>query len=146
MAISRTDLLDYAAAKATGHATETELRSSLSRSYYAAFHALLPLLERLPASSKCKGNDVSHFEVMERLREWKVEEVCPDLLRFREVKSRVVRAMDLARAKRVVADYRLGQEVTLGDCKAQIERVKQIVRAADQFNSTVDAHLASRVG
>jgi len=131
MGISTSDLLAYAEKNAVDRSVEVELRSSMSRAYYAAFHALLPLVEVLPCSVKAKGEQISHFEVVERLSEWRVEDVCPALSQYRDVKGRLLRTMDAARAKRVMADYRLGQNVTLGEAVSQIKRVEQVLSSVN---------------
>lgn len=138
MAISRDELLAYAASIATDGCCEVAHRSSMSRAYYAAFHSMLPLVEMLPASAKSRGAEVTHVELTERLAEWKVAGVCAPLNRYKDVKARALRAMEAARAKRVVADYRLGQEVDASSCTAQLERVRQICRAADTLLEVVN--------
>lgn len=139
MSITEDDLLAYAKLLAANDAEECQLRSSMSRSYYAAFHALLPLVEQLPPSAKCRGREITHVEVTERLVEWKVDNVCPDLLSYRDVKARAQRAMDTARGKRVIADYRLSNEVTYSDAVGQIHRVEQVIRAAKTLVGVVQA-------
>lgn len=73
MAITVDDLKAYAAALACGESDETQLRSSMSRAYYAAFHAALPLADRLPASAGGRNMDhITHHELSVRLTEWDV--------------------------------------------------------------------------
>lgn len=129
MAITACDLAENAHAQIRNAQGEVDLRAAISRSYYSAFHSLLPLAELLPRSAKAKGNDVSHFELTERLVEWNVKDCCPALAPYRDIKARVQRAMDAARAKRIVADYRLGADITIDDAKGQVARVEIIRRA-----------------
>lgn len=143
MSISRNELIEYAKQHAGMECSEVVLRSSVSRAYYAAFHALLPLVELLPPSAKSYGVKMTHSEVTERLSEWKVAEVCPQLGGYREIKGRALRAMETARAKRVIADYRLGHTVNAEECAAQLVRVQQIVRAADTLIDVVSGPLQS---
>ncbi|WHL17627.1 hypothetical protein [Stenotrophomonas acidaminiphila] len=130
MAITAADLLAHAEAQLDSAGGEVDLRASIGRSYYAAFHSLLPLVEMLPPSRTFKGGQVSHFELMQRLSEWKVDGVCVELESYREFKATTLRAVDSARAKRVIADYRLGATVSTQDARTQIARVNQICRAA----------------
>jgi hypothetical protein len=146
MAISRNELIDFAEQHAGSECSEVMMRSSISRAYYAAFHALLPLVELLPPSSKCRGLDVTHVEVTERISEWKVGGVCPQLNDFRDVKGRALRAMETARAKRVIADYRLGHDVNGQECAAQLVRVRQVVRAADTLLGVVNGKSLESAG
>lgn len=139
MSITEDDLLSYAKSLATQGANECQLRASMSRSYYAAFHSLLPLVEQLPPSAKSKGKEVTHVEVTERLVEWNVGAVCSALSGYRDVKARAQRAMDTARAKRVIADYRLTHEISHSDAMAQINRVDQVIRAARTLVGVVQA-------
>lgn len=146
MAISRNELIDYAEQHAGLECSEVVLRSSVSRAYYAAFHALLPLVELLPPSSKSRGSNVTHAEVTERISEWRVSDVCPQLGDYREIKGRALRAMETARAKRVIADYRLGHTVSAQECAAQLVRVQQIVRSADALLDVVNRNPLESVG
>ncbi|HBG88889.1 MAG TPA: hypothetical protein DDX20_01545 [Stenotrophomonas sp.] len=139
MSITEDDLLGYAKSLAEQGADECQLRASMSRSYYAAFHALLPLVELLPPSAKARGREVTHVEVTERLVEWKVDDVCVELSSFRDIKARAQRAMDTARSKRVIADYRLGNDVNHSDAMGQIHRVEQVIRAAKTLVGVVEA-------
>ncbi len=123
-------MLAHARAQASAAQGEVDLRASVSRAYYSAFHTLLPLAELLPPSNKSKGRDVSHVELTERLVEWKVEAFCPQLSGYRDIKARAQRAMDTARGKRIIADYRLGVEVSKEDAFGQIARTELISRAA----------------
>lgn len=141
MAITACDLLGHAEAQLCGAPDEVTLRASISRSYYSAFHSLLPLVERLPRSKRAKGSDISHFEVTERLVEWDVRAICPELDGYRDIKARAQRAMDAARAKRVIADYRLGATVTVQDAAGQIARVEQIRRAATTLLAVADGRV-----
>lgn len=138
MAIKEDDLLTYAKSLASEDASECQLRASMSRSYYAAFHSLLPLVQELPPSANAVGRDVNHFEVTERLVEWRVESLCPALKGYRDIKARAQRAMDAARAKRIIADYRLGQDVSFADTLGQINRVEQVIRATHNLLAVVE--------
>lgn len=130
MAISACDLRDHASAQISCAQNEVELRASISRAYYSAFHTLLPLVEALPPSRKSKGVEVTHVELTERLVEWDVKDICPTLTQYRDVKARAQRAMDTARGKRIIADYRLGMDVSVADAQGQIARVDLIRRTA----------------
>lgn len=136
MAITVADLKAYAAALACSESDETQLRSSMSRAYYAAFHAALPLAERLPESVGGRSMDhITHHELSARLSEWKVSGAEPRLARLRKTAGALASAMNSSRAARVKADYKLSVQVELAEAIAQGQRTKQILRILGQIET-----------
>lgn len=139
MPIACTDLRQYGKALAAADSSETQLRSSVSRSYYAAFHALMPFVQLLPKSQDCKAETelVSHHEMSQRLSEWKTDGVHVKLAGMKTIKGQIVRTLDAARAMRVKADYHLKGLITLGDAQTQHERANQLIRMSVQLDSMI---------
>lgn len=140
MPISPSDLKELAKELAVVQSDEVKLRASASRAYYSAFHALLPIISALPASTSCPigVKHVTHEEMSQRLQEWQVASVFPALASLKVTKSQVRRALDVCRAVRVVADYRLKETVSLGEAQTQVERCKQILRAVMQMEAAIN--------
>jgi uncharacterized protein (UPF0332 family) len=140
MAISEQDLVEFAVNMAKAGASEAELRAAISRAYYAAFHALVPFASKLPKSRVCPRdlNRVNHRELKERLAEWRTDDVSSRLRAMTATKSTLSRAVEAACNARVMADYRMGIEVSLAEAQTQIERVKRILRQAKQIQTEID--------
>ncbi|WP_313169842.1 hypothetical protein [Stenotrophomonas sp.] len=108
----------------------------MSRAYYAAFHAALPLAERLPESVGGRSMDhITHHELSARLSEWKVSGAEPRLARLRKTAGALASAMNSSRAARVKADYKLSVQVELAEAIAQGQRTKQILRILGQIET-----------
>ena len=140
MAISEPDLIEFSAKLAKAGATEVELRAAISRAYYAAFHVLVPFVDKLPRSRICPPDldRMSHRELRERLAEWRTDNISPRLKSMTATKSILRRAVEVACNARVVADYRMGNEVSLAEAQTQVERVKAILRQAKQIQAQID--------
>lgn len=137
MPISADELNEFAKALAVDGADEIHIRAAVSRSYYSAFHAVLPFAERLPLSASAPAglSYVTHKEVTERLREWRVAGVHSGLARLSTTASQLKDTLAAARAARVKADYRMGSTVTLAEAKSQIERARLVKRAMAQISA-----------
>ena len=137
MGINAHDLLDFAVEITVPAASEATLRASVSRSYYAAFHALAPFAARLPRSAACPEavDRVNHRELIERITEWKTESIHPKLQMMTATKGQLRRHVDAACQSRVTADYRLSHEIALVEAQSQIERVKAIMRHVKQIDA-----------
>lgn len=140
MAISEQDLVDFASNAAKAGASEAELRAAISRAYYAAFHALVPFAGKLPKSRVCPHDldRVNHRELRERLTEWRTGDVSLRLSSMTATKSTLARAVEAACNARVIADYRMGNEVSLAEAQTQVERVKRILRHARLIQTEID--------
>ena len=136
MPITPHDLKDFAERIAQS-ADETQLRAAISRGYYAAFHAVLPLAARLPESGKCLAGRryVSHREMYERLVEWRTGAVHPMLSRMIATKGVLARAIDVSRFAREKADYRLEDTIRYADAQSQLERTALILRSMAQLEA-----------
>lgn len=140
MAISEQDLIEFSAKSAKAGATEVELRAAISRAYYAAFHTLVPFVDKLPRSRNCPPDldRMSHRELRDRLAEWRTDNISPQLKSMTVTKSTLRRAVEVACNARVVADYRMGNEVSLAEAQTQVERVKGILRQVQQIQTQID--------
>ncbi|WP_267105262.1 hypothetical protein [Xanthomonas sacchari] len=135
MPIEAKDLRDFAKKFAVSESNEAELRAASSRAYYAAFHALLPLAELLPASDRCDpgAHHVGHRELQRRIQEWRTQDVHPGLAQLTATKRQIVLALEAARSYREIVDYQLRDVVSLNETIAQVERVRRILRQANQI-------------
>lgn len=141
MPVEPSHLVALASKLAVQGANEAELRAAVSRAYYAAFHALTPFVSKLPKSNSCPvGVDhVNHAELRARLKEWRTDDVCKTLKRMTATKGALWRAVEAACNARIVADYRIGHEVSLPDAQTQIARVKGVLRHVQQIANEMES-------
>lgn len=141
MAISVLDLKQFAKDRTTGQHSETEVRAAISRAYYAAFHAALPFVEKLPRSKGCpkKQKHISHQELTDRLNEWNTSSVHPKLAQMTATRNKLLNAIETSRSDRVKADYRISQNCAVADLQAQLERVGRIVQLLVQIDNEMRA-------
>lgn len=102
MAIAPSDLLKLAGSLLAA-GDEASLRSAISRAYYAAYHATLPIVNALPAVSASGG---IHAEHVGRLRQ------CPPRERCAVKIKTLGRLLNQERLSRRLADYFLDRAVT----------------------------------
>ncbi|WP_313319525.1 hypothetical protein [Stenotrophomonas sp.] len=144
MSVTHKDLRNYAAGIAETDCDETHIRSSISRSYYAAFHAALPLVGKLPECSKIgDAARISHHEMGERLRAWDVGRIDPRLAKLKVTARTLATAMKAARAARVQADYDIDIDLVKADARAQVERTSKILRMILQIEGEIQRPAAS---
>lgn len=150
MAISSADLYQFAKQMAVDSSGETQLRAAISRAYYAAFHAAEPFAEMLPRSAVCPASvyRVTHAELIERLREWKVDGINSDLSQFAASKSQLWRTVEAARDLRIKADYRLSSAITLAEAQTAIARVGLVLRHMELIDEVMkaDPNTAEKTG
>lgn len=134
MPITVSDLKNLASELAVPGATEAQLRASISRSYYAAFHSLLPFASMLPPSATYRegADKITHHEMQCRMDEWKCSSISAALAANRVLKDQVTRALRASRLSRVKADYNLDMEVVASDAQMQIERARRLIRGAEE--------------
>lgn len=104
MSIQPQDLLQLATQLATG-STETELRSSISRAYYASYHASKAWASSLPLQGSNTGPQGGmHQEFCNRLKHPATQSVGAAAAQ----KSKLIGMMlDVMRTQRKIADYEL---------------------------------------
>jgi len=155
MPISVDDLSEFAVkVSESPGSNETALRASSSRAYYAAFHALLPMVMRLPRSTKHRAgsNHITHEDFVTRLSELSRGVVSdPDLVALQARAGQLCRTVDACRASRVKADYKLTTEFHAGEAAAQVRRALLVLRAVREATAppggacgTVPASQSSR--
>lgn len=139
MPICPDDLKSFAVLHAASVSDEAHIRASVSRAYYAAFHALVPIANHLPPSSNVdrRVSYMSHHEVISRLKEWKPASA--KLARLRTTARTLAQVTSAARASRVRADYSLDQDVDIDDATTQLVRVRQILRIVSQISADISA-------
>jgi uncharacterized protein (UPF0332 family) len=141
MPISPRELRDCAKELAGVGCSEAKLRASISRAYYAAYHALLPFVERLPCSrtGDATAAHVGHREMFRRIQEWRVSSVCSKLNTWSRSKSQLAHALSSARKMRELADYRLVEPLSANEAEVQLERVRKILQLVSQIDAEMKA-------
>lgn len=143
MPINADDLAAFASSRAAqekasaNSVPEVELRAAVSRAYYAAFHLVLPLVDRMPPSRNCPRNSTytSHEELTQRLHEWRTEGVHPRLARLTTTRNQLVNTIQAARAARVKADYRLQANCDGGEVVMQLSRWQRVKQVMEQLQN-----------
>lgn len=146
MPITAEGIAKLAAKLAVDTADEVEIRAAVSSAYYAAFHSALPFVDRLPVSQSCPravGDKVTHAEMSERLREWRVVGIHPNLAKMTVTGSQLLDTIETMRSARVKADYKLESDVVLGEALMQISRIKTVRRALLQISNEMSRPLAA---
>ncbi|MFC0677478.1 hypothetical protein ACFFGH_06395 [Lysobacter korlensis] len=140
MPITCKDLNAFSSRITANTPDETDIRAAISRSYYAAFHAVLPFVERLPDSAKCRPNatHVTHVEMTERLKEWRTAGVHSRLAKMTATGEQLASAIQTARTAREKADYRLGAQVLPGEAATQIGRAKKVMLMMAQLENEIN--------
>lgn len=123
MSISPQDLLSWAKRLLAGAASETELRDTISRAYYAAFHEARHFHDTLPAKGQAPRKRVGiHAKLSHRLQN-------PSLPRSDERyrRSQVLgHHLKFLHARRVEADYRLDVDIDRAKVERIVERVDRV--------------------
>lgn len=149
MPVTADDISALAGRLAVQEADEVDLRAAISRSYYAAYHEVFPFVDRLPVSENCPrsvGDKVTHTEMTERLREWRVSGVQSSLAKMKVTGGQLLETIEAMRFARVKADYRLNTDVALTEAQMQIARAKQVKRAMFQIFAEINRTQASGTG
>lgn len=139
MSVDAMDLQGFAKKACVKDADEVSLRASASRAYYAAYHALLPFAERLPASSieHVNATHLSHSEMGRRLSEWHVAGVSPKLQTMTATGGQLAMAIRALRQVRELADYRLSSTLSYNEANQQIQRAKLVLSKVHQIEAMV---------
>lgn len=88
---------------------------------------------------------MTHSEISERIREWKVSGLPAGLVSMKGTKASLQRSVDTARALRIKADYRLGDELSLSEALQQIERGRAVLRAVSSISDVINPPAKSEV-
>lgn len=141
MSVTSGDLKSLAERLCHAEASEVDLRTSISRAYYAAFHDVLHVAAQLPESAESPrdAEHISHREAGLRLREWRVPDDARQLKRLAHTAKGLQGALQTARIIRVIADYRLDSTCSLEEAKQQIARVRIIRMKASQLAGAMGA-------
>lgn len=120
-------------------ASEVELRAAGSRAYYAAYHSLLWLGEKLPPSKSHNDamHHIGHRELQRRIVEWNTAGVHPGLARLTVLKQQISFALESARKFREACDYQLDESISYNEARAQVERARKVLRHAKQLHEVV---------
>lgn len=137
MAISAMDLQRFARGNCGPDADETTLRAAASRSYYGAFHSLLPFVELLPISDRGDrtARTVGHREMLRRIEEWHTGGVHPKLSSMTSSRAQLVMAMRAMRETRETSDYLLGGSMSRNEVVQQVERGRRVQTIALQIQA-----------
>jgi uncharacterized protein (UPF0332 family) len=147
MASNCQELMDVA--KRLGSEAEPKeaiLRTATNRAYYAAFHAVLPIVEMLPAScdDARSAPHVTHAEVIARLFDWKPSGTHACLKPLNTSAGIAARQMRAAREMRELADYDLADEFSIDMFKEHLARTRAVMKFATQVVNEVDRAKSGR--
>lgn len=121
MPVAPRDLLTFANALLAG-AGEVELRGAVSRAYYAAYHATLPIASTLPATRTDGG---VHVQQVARLKQCPKNERCATQIKM------LGRLLEQERLNRKLADYDLDRAVTITVATDSAAVSKRVVDLAE---------------
>lgn len=128
MSVSSDELLQLAKDLANSQ-DEVHSRCAAGRAYYSAFHALLPLVSKLPATrGRERADRISHAEVIGRLAEWLPSGDLACLSGLKVSAGVAVRELRAARTTRERADYDLSSQFPQAAAFQQIERARKLRR------------------
>ena len=115
MSVKPVDFLAVAATMEKG--TECEVRSSISRSYYAAFHACLAWHNALKAPGSVSGTaGGKHQQLINKLKN-PAREISAAL---RGESKRLGMKLEILRGRRVTADYVLDETISISESSTQL--------------------------
>ena len=120
MSVNAEDFLRAAEQLISHNSHEIDYRSSMSRAYYATFHALAPLADQLPAAANytVKG---SHDEKISKLTS-----CLPNHPQARLLKA-IGYEIQKSKSRRVIADYKIDNVVTQNDAQEQLDKAKYLL-------------------
>lgn len=121
MAITPRDLLTFAKSLLASDG-EAELRGAISRAYYAAYHATLPIANAMP-SVRVDGG--VHLKQVRSLRQ------CPRGERCATQIKELGRFLDQERLNRRFADYLLDQPISPTLAKDSVDMAERILNLAE---------------
>lgn len=127
MAVKAEELLRFANSLASND-DELSNRTSVSRAYYAAYHAILPVAAALPATSKEleDATYVGHSEAIKRLVEWRTS--IPGLSRMKGNAAIAARQLRACKSLRELADYHLHCELDSHRTRDHLNRARSILQ------------------
>lgn len=134
MPVSCSDLRTFAASLVVEDAPEVALRAAVSRSYYALYHSMAPIAVDLPRADG-ERRDISHVghsAVRDRFLEWHAGTRRAHL---KQKAKALALAFETCRKQRVVADYGLGDEITLKQAKKHCTAVQMAMTSCQQIKN-----------
>lgn len=139
MSVNWTELRDLAKDLATRE-DEASIRSSISRAYYAAYHAIHPLCRCVPGDAPEHGADgLSHRQVCARLAEFRTltavsKKLASTAMTANSMRTRYRQALNARRD----ADYDLSLDITPDEAALQLLRIQQLLNFAVQTKTLFD--------
>jgi len=132
MPIEPRELCEFATQWSESKCDEAHLRASISRAYYAIFHAYLPIAEYLPGTARERkdASHITHEELIGRLFEWQVTGLHARLNSLKRRVYAVAVAAEASRKARVKADYKLEMEIEPVEARSQAGRARNLLREA----------------
>lgn len=119
---------------------EAACRAAISRAYYCAYHAALPVVERLPSSPDyALSGYLRHSEVAARIIAWNAPPEWAGVVGKSGNIAVIKRQYRAALAKRKISDYRLTSDVRDQDVKDQIADVAEVLNFFVRLKGSLDS-------
>lgn len=128
--ISSTDFLDSAKELAQNK-NETAFRNSISRAYYCAYHAVLPLDESLANHGGIKTDVGVHEQLISKL------ENCPRSVQNWATFKSIGVLMRYLKKLRVEADYDLASEISIEQAQQQIKQAEKVLAKISEIKKVL---------
>jgi len=130
MSVNAENFLQAADQNLVNASHEIDYRNSISRAYYATFHALTPLSDHLPAATNYKSQG-SHDKKISKLTRCSSDHSEAIMLKAvgYEIQKR--------KAQRVTADYRIDEAVDKNDAEEQLLKAKFLLEQIAQLKTAL---------
>ncbi len=109
---------------------EMDYRNSISRAYYATFHAVTPISLKLPPVANGNSNN-SHELIISTLTNCR-----PSHTRALELKS-IGYQIQRLKAQRVKADYRIDEAISKDDAEEQLRKAKLLLEKIAELKTAL---------
>lgn len=143
MPIRPVELLRFA--KVLDRRDEAARRAAISRAYYCAYHAVLPVAEKLPPAA---GFDVPkripHAQIASRLKDWRVPATWSKASKRAGNPMTVAKQYRAALRERKRADYELDRVIPAVDVEIQLIRVAEINAFMTRLKAALPAEFPTK--
>jgi hypothetical protein len=143
MPIRPVELLRFA--KTLDRRDEAARRAAISRAYYCAYHAALPVAEKLPpAAGYDVPNRIPHRQIADRLKDWKIPAGWSKASKRAGNPAMVAKQYRAALTRRKRADYELDGVIPPVDVEIQLKRVADINAFMTRLKAALPAEFPAR--
>jgi len=131
MAVSCDDLFELATQLAAAEKSESDRRAAVSRAYYAVYHCAIRFHERLPSQGLPPSRGGTHVQLSHALSNPTVRDK-----ELRTMSRRIGYLCQDLHGKRVIADYRLHENVSSQDVEQAIAQARQVFKLAESTDDS----------